>query len=97
MNLATTSLKQLAQALQQRRISSRELAQAYLERIARLNPGLGAFITTDHERTFAQADAADARIAAGTAGPLTKSVVHRALGRSCPRLRGRKCTREPLR
>ncbi|NDU91140.1 MAG: Asp-tRNA(Asn)/Glu-tRNA(Gln) amidotransferase subunit GatA [Ferrovum sp.] len=71
MNLATTSLKQLAQALQQRRISSRELAQAYLERIARLNPGLGAFITTDHERTFAQADAADARIAAGTAGPLT--------------------------
>jgi aspartyl-tRNA(Asn)/glutamyl-tRNA(Gln) amidotransferase subunit A len=71
MNLATTSLRQLALALQMRQISSRELAQAYLERIARLDSGLGAFITTDHERTLAQADAADARIASGTAGPLT--------------------------
>ncbi len=71
MNLATTSLKQLARALQSRQISSRELAEAYLERITRLDPGLGAFITTDQERTLAQADAADARIAAGTAGPLT--------------------------
>ena len=71
MNLAHTSLRQLAQALQARQVSSRELAQAYLERIARLDSGLGAFITTDHERTLAQADAADARIASGTAGPLT--------------------------
>ena len=71
MNLANTSLRQLAQALQAHQISSRELAQAYLERIARLDSGLGAFITTDPDRTLAQADAADARIAAGRAGPLT--------------------------
>ena len=71
MNLANTSLRQLSQALQARQVSSRELAQAYLERIARLDSGLGAFITTDPDRTLAQADAADARIAAGRAGPLT--------------------------
>ncbi|MDE2260110.1 MAG: Asp-tRNA(Asn)/Glu-tRNA(Gln) amidotransferase subunit GatA [Betaproteobacteria bacterium] len=71
MNLATTSLKQLAGALRKRQVSSRELAQAYLERIARLDPMLGAFITTDHECTLQQADAADSRIASGTAGPLT--------------------------
>ncbi len=71
MNLVNTSLRQLAQALQAHQISSRELAQAYLERIARLDSGLGAFITTDPDRTLAQADAADARIAAGRAGPLT--------------------------
>ncbi len=71
MNLANTSLRQLAQALQAHQISSRELAQAYLERIARLDSGLGAFITTDPDRTLAQADDADARIAAGSAGPLT--------------------------
>ncbi len=71
MNLVTTSLKQLAEALRKRQVSSRELAQAYLERIVRLDPTLGAFITTDHERTLRQADAADSRIASGTAGPLT--------------------------
>src|SRR5487761_2760248 len=71
MNLVNTSIRQLAQDLQAHQVSSRELAQAYLERIARLDSGLGAFITTDPDRTLAQADAADARIAAGRAGPLT--------------------------
>ncbi len=71
MNLVTTSLKQLALALRKRQVSSRELAQAYLDRIDRLDPTLGAFITTDHKRTLVQADAADSRIASGTAGPLT--------------------------
>ncbi|MDE1941613.1 MAG: Asp-tRNA(Asn)/Glu-tRNA(Gln) amidotransferase subunit GatA [Betaproteobacteria bacterium] len=71
MDLANTSLRQLASALHERRISSRELAQAYLGRIERLDGELGAFITVDPEKTLAQADAADARIARGQAGPLT--------------------------
>ncbi|MBV2234985.1 MAG: Asp-tRNA(Asn)/Glu-tRNA(Gln) amidotransferase subunit GatA [Sterolibacterium sp.] len=65
------SLKQLAQALAEKRISAVELSQLYLDRIAQLNPGLNAYITTDPQRTLAQARAADARLAAGTAGPLT--------------------------
>ncbi|MDE2342266.1 MAG: Asp-tRNA(Asn)/Glu-tRNA(Gln) amidotransferase subunit GatA [Betaproteobacteria bacterium] len=71
MDLANTTLRQLASALHERRVSSRELAQAYLDRIARLDGQLGAFITVDPEKTLAQADAADARIARGEAGPLT--------------------------
>ena len=71
MDLANTSLRQLASALHERRISSRELTQAYLERIGRLDGHLGAFITVDPDKTLSQADAADARIARGEAGPLT--------------------------
>ncbi len=65
------TLKQLAQSLAQKRISSVELAQSYLERIARLNPRLNAFIGVDAEKTLAQARAADVEIAAGRAQALT--------------------------
>jgi len=65
------SLKQLSDALAAKKISSRELTQSFLDRIAQLNPTLNAFITLDAEKTLAQADAADRRIAAGQAGPLT--------------------------
>lgn len=65
------SLKQLSQALAAKQISAIELASLFLDRIERFNPELNAFITVDHERTLTQARAADARIAAGKAGPLT--------------------------
>ncbi len=65
------SLKQLSIQLAQKKISSVELTQLHLERIARLNPGLNAFVTVDAGRSLAQARAADARIAAGEAQPLT--------------------------
>ncbi|PKO38899.1 MAG: Asp-tRNA(Asn)/Glu-tRNA(Gln) amidotransferase GatCAB subunit A [Betaproteobacteria bacterium HGW-Betaproteobacteria-6] len=65
------SLKQLSQALAARQISSVELSSLFLDRIERLNPTLNAFVTVDREKSLKMALAADARIAAGTAGPLT--------------------------
>jgi len=64
------SLKELAAGLAAGEFSSVELTQTYLDRIARLNPALNAYISTDPERSLAQAAAADARRAAGEAGPL---------------------------
>ncbi len=65
------SLKSLATALASKEISSVELTQAYLDRVARLNPEINAFITVDPEKSLSQARAADARIAAGQVTPLT--------------------------
>ena len=65
------TLKELGKALTDKQISSVELTQLHLDRIARLNPDINAFITVDAEKSLAQAKAADARIASGTAGPLT--------------------------
>ena len=51
-------------------ISSRELTEAYLERIARIEPRINAFRVVLGERAREAADAADARIAAGESAPL---------------------------
>ena len=48
-----------------------ELTQLFLERIARHNATLNAFITVHSGKSLAQARAADARIAQGEGGPLT--------------------------
>ena len=68
--MINASLKQLSQALAARQISSVELSTLFLDRIERLNPTLNAFVTVDREKSLLMARAADARIAAGTAGPL---------------------------
>lgn len=65
------SLKELSQALVAKQISSVELSTLFLDRIQRLNPDINAFVTVDRDKSLAMARAADARIAAGTAGPLT--------------------------
>ncbi len=65
------SLKQLAAALAGKEISSVELTQLFLDRIARLNPTINAFVTVDAEKSLNSARAADARIAAGNGGLLT--------------------------
>ncbi|SDG64585.1 Asp-tRNA(Asn)/Glu-tRNA(Gln) amidotransferase subunit GatA [Propionivibrio dicarboxylicus] len=65
------SLKSLAAALAGKEISSVELTQTYLDRIARLNPDINAYITVAPEKSLAQAKAADARIAAGQTTALT--------------------------
>ena len=64
-------LKQLSQALAAKQVSSVELTRLFLDRIERLNPALNAFVTVDPEKSLNSARAADARIAGGTAGPLT--------------------------
>ncbi|MFO1345283.1 MAG: Asp-tRNA(Asn)/Glu-tRNA(Gln) amidotransferase subunit GatA [Rhodocyclaceae bacterium] len=65
------TLKELGKALTEKQISSVELTRLHLDRIARLNPEINAFITVDAEKSLAQARAADARLAAGNGGPLT--------------------------
>jgi len=65
------SLTEVAAALAARRVSSVELTQTFLDRIARAQGELNAFITVDPERSLAQARAADARIARGEGGALT--------------------------
>ena len=67
----TQTLAELSRDLKARKISSAELARAYLTRIARFNPQLNAFVTVLQEQALAEARAADARIAKGDAHPLT--------------------------
>jgi len=67
----TLSIKQLSEGLRAKKFSSRELTQHYLNRIESFDPALNSFITVTAESALAQADAADARLAAGDAGVLT--------------------------
>jgi aspartyl-tRNA(Asn)/glutamyl-tRNA(Gln) amidotransferase subunit A len=60
---------QLATELRERRVSAVEAAQHFLDR-AQTHQHLGAFVAMNEDATLAQAQAADARIAAGTAGAL---------------------------
>jgi len=66
-----STLSELAGALEAKKISSVELTRLYLERVARLNGELNAFITVAEPRALADAKRADARRARGEAGPLT--------------------------
>ncbi|WP_174873496.1 Asp-tRNA(Asn)/Glu-tRNA(Gln) amidotransferase subunit GatA [Vogesella oryzae] len=69
--MINATLKQLSAQLAAGQVSAVELAAAYLDRIALLNPQLNAFITVDRAKTLAEAAAADARRAAGNATALT--------------------------
>ncbi len=63
------SIDEAAGLLRRREVSSRELTQAALDRIAAVDGKVRAFLSVTAERALAQADAADARIAAGEDGP----------------------------
>ncbi|MBX9896143.1 MAG: Asp-tRNA(Asn)/Glu-tRNA(Gln) amidotransferase subunit GatA [Nitrosomonas sp.] len=65
------SLKQLANQLTAKKISSTELTTEFLQRIKQLNSEYNAFITINEDMSLAQARTADKMIAAGEAGPLT--------------------------
>ena len=65
------SIAALSAMLQKGQVSSAELVEVFLDRIARLDARLNSFITVTPELARQQARAADRRIAAGTAGALT--------------------------
>ena len=66
-----SSLKDIAAALRDRKVSAVELATESLARIDAGNPKINAFVTLDRDGALAAARAADARLAAGNGGPLT--------------------------
>ena len=65
------SIAELAAGLKAGDFSSEELTRHYLERIKAHDPALNSFITVTEEPALEAACAADARIKAGDAGPLT--------------------------
>ncbi len=60
-----------AAALRAGEYTARALAEATLARVRAQEPALNAYITVTDDLALAQADAADARLKAGNAGPLT--------------------------
>ncbi|HEY6452677.1 MAG TPA: Asp-tRNA(Asn)/Glu-tRNA(Gln) amidotransferase subunit GatA [Steroidobacteraceae bacterium] len=64
------TVAELSAALRTRTVSSVELTRAFLERIARHQEGLNAFISVVTEAALAEAGRADARLQAGEAGTL---------------------------
>lgn len=65
------SLKQLSDALHQGDFTSVELTRHFLDRINQHNGELNAFISVTEDLAMSQAEAADERLKAKTAGPLT--------------------------
>ena len=65
---ALLSLTEVAQAIAQKRFSSREVTKSCLDRIAQWQPRLNAFMAIEPEEALAAADAADAALAKGNAG-----------------------------
>lgn len=65
------TIREAAEKLRERRVSSVELTRESLARIGRLNPALNAFLTVTEELALAQAARADAELSAGRdRGPL---------------------------
>ena len=60
----------LAQALAERKVSARELFEAAVDRIERLDPAINAVVVRDFERARAAAGAADEALARGERRPL---------------------------
>ena len=59
------SARDLAGLIRRRELSAREVVEAHLEQIARVNPRVNAICTLVPEQALADADAADAALAAG--------------------------------
>src|SRR5215831_14570846 len=69
--LATATAHQLEDELRARRLSSRELLDAYLTRIDQLGPPINAVVTLDREAAYAAATRADdAAVHGDWLGPL---------------------------
>jgi amidase len=69
--IISASAGELAEAIRSKKLSSREVVEAHLERIAKVNPKLNAVVQLTAESARKQADEADAALAAGNIkGPL---------------------------
>ncbi|HKL78789.1 MAG TPA: amidase, partial [Gammaproteobacteria bacterium] len=64
------TLRGIQQGLRNKEFSSREVTQAYLDRIEALDPQLNSYTQSFREAALAAADAADQRLASGDARPL---------------------------
>ena len=71
MDLHFLTVHEAARLLRDRQISSRELTQAVLDRMAAVDERVHAFLTVTADAALADADGADARLRAGDATPLT--------------------------
>ncbi|MDG2114792.1 MAG: amidase, partial [Actinomycetota bacterium] len=71
MDFLTDSVEAISERVRSGEQSAREVTEHAIARIEALNPTINAFVAWDGERALAQADALDARVAAGDdAGPL---------------------------
>jgi len=61
---------EIVAAIRRRTVSSREMTEAHLERIAAVNPAINAVVTLDADAALAAADAADRLAASGADLPL---------------------------
>jgi amidase len=69
-DLAFSGIARQAELIRAGEVSSRQLVELYLERIARLDPGLNAFRTVMADSALEHADLADSRRSAGEELPL---------------------------
>lgn len=67
---ALMSLTAVAKAIADKKLSSREVTESCLKRIAQFNPKLNAFMAIEAEEALTAADAADAALAKGAKGAL---------------------------
>src|ERR1700687_432538 len=65
---ALMSLTSVAQAISKKRLSSREVTQSCLDRIAQWQPRLNAFMAIEADAALVAADVADAALAKGNPG-----------------------------
>lgn len=68
--VAFAGIARHAEMLRARDVSSRELTEAYLERIERIDPQLNAYRLVLGDKALAQADEADRRLASGDDAPM---------------------------
>ncbi len=71
MQLTDLTIHQLHDLLREGKTSAQEVTQAFLDRIAATDEQVNAFITVCQQEALQQAEAADARLKAGKAAPLT--------------------------